>query len=257
MDVQTSRQLLGAPKYLQLREAMLAMIRDEALPPGHLLPSENELCERFGVSRGTIRRAFDDLERDGHVSRQPGRGTFVASPRMERPLAELTSFSEHIESLGMTPGAELVSYREGTDYAEGKGHFPEGELLARIVRVRTANVRPVGVHTLLLPVDLAVEAGFSARALRADPALSLYRSLSAIGIESDLARESIAARRATAQESRRLELGAHEPVLEVVRQSYGINSRPIELVRAVYRADRYDYTTWLRRPGGTDQQLKP
>ena len=248
---------MGAPKYLQLREAMLGMIRDEALAPGHLLPSETELCGRFGVSRGTIRRAFDDLERDGHVSREPGRGTFVATPRMERPLPELTSFSEHIESLGMTPGAELVSYREGTDYADGKGHFPEGESLARIVRVRTANARPVGLHTLLLPVDLATEAGVTARSLRTDPALSVYRSLSAIGIEIDLARESIAARRATAQESRRLELGAHEPVLEVARRSFGIDGRPIELVRAAYRADRYDYITWLRRPGDTGQEPSP
>lgn len=248
MDVQTSRWLAEAPKYLQVREAVLGMIRDEALSPGHLLPSETELCARFGVSRGTIRRAFDDLERDGHVSREPGRGTFVATPRMERPLPELTSFSEHIESLGLTPGAVLISYREGTDYADGEGHFPAGQPLARIVRVRTADARPVGVHTLLLPVDLAAEAGFSARALRADPALSLYRSLSAIGVEIDLARESIAARRATSQEGRLLELGAREPVLEVVRQSYGIDGRPIEQVRAVYRADRYDYITWLHRP---------
>lgn len=206
-----------------------------------------------GVSRGTIRRAFDDLTRDGHVSRESGRGTFVAAPRMERPLPELTSFSEHIESLGMKPGAELVSYRQGTDYVAGKGHFPKGQPLARIVRVRTADGRPVGVHTLLLPVDLATEAGISAHALRSDPTLSLYRRLSAIGVEIDLARESIAARRATVQESRHLELGAHEPVLEVVRQSYGINGRAIELVRAVYRADRYDYITWLRRPRGVDQ----
>ncbi len=249
MDAQTSRQLLGVPKYLQVREAVLEMIREEGLTTGSLLPSEGELCERFRVSRGTIRRAFDDLTRDGHVSRESGRGTFVAAPRMERPLPELTSFSEHIESLGMRPGAEFVSYREGADYAAGKPpHFPKGEPLARIVRVRTADGRPVGVHTLLLPVDLATEAGISARTLRADPGLSLYRRLFAIGVEIDLARESIAARRATVQEARRLELHAYEPVLEVVRQSYGINGRPIELVRAVYRADRYDYVTWLRRP---------
>lgn len=52
MDAQTSRRLLGVPKYLQVREAMVEMIREETLPPGHLLPSEGELCERFGGQQG-------------------------------------------------------------------------------------------------------------------------------------------------------------------------------------------------------------
>jgi GntR family transcriptional regulator len=255
MDVQTSVQLsAAAPKYIQLREAMIAMIKTERLAAGHLLPSEAELCERFSVSRGTIRRAFDDLERAGLVTRESGRGTFVAAQRMERPLPELTSFSEHIESLGMTPGAELVSYREGTDYAEPGTFFAPGERLARIVRVRTADGRPVGLHTLLMPVVVLREAGISGHGLRMDPTVSVYRRLAAIGIEIDLARESIAARRATSQESRRLQLGTREPVLEVVRQSYAIDGRPVEHVRAVYRADRYDYITWLRRPGATVEE---
>ncbi|PJI51733.1 hypothetical protein CTI14_54570, partial [Methylobacterium radiotolerans] len=47
-------------------------------PPDEKLPSEPELCERFGVSRITVRRAVADLEGLGIVRRQQGRGTFVA-----------------------------------------------------------------------------------------------------------------------------------------------------------------------------------
>lgn len=227
------------------------MIAANGLMPGDLLPSEQELCQRFGVSRGTIRRAFDDLERDGLVSRQPGRGTFVAAPRMERPLPELTSFTEHVESLGMTPGARLVSFRIVADDADASDHFPPGRDLARIVRVRTADDRPVGVHTLLMPAELADAAGVTARALRAEPALSVYRALTEVGVAIDLARERLAGRAPTAQEARRLALRPREPVLEIVRRTYDISGAPVELVRAVYRADRYDYVTWLRRPGST------
>ncbi len=248
MDVRTSGHLAGAPKYWILREAVQDMIRVEQLKPGDLLPTETELCGRFGVSRGTVRRAFDDLERDGLVSRQSGRGTFVAAPRMERLLPELTSFTEHVESLGMTPGARLVSYREVVDHAEAGGHFPSELPLLRIVRVRTANHRPVGLHTLLLSAEMGQAAGITASALRAEPALSVYRALAEAGVKIDLAREHLAARAPTARESHRLELRLHEPVLEIQRQTYDIEGQPIELVRAVYRADRYDYVTWLRRP---------
>jgi GntR family transcriptional regulator len=241
-----------------LREAVRDMIRDEKMKPGDLLPSEAELGERFMFSRGTVRRAFDELERDGLVSREPGRGTFVAAPRMERPLPELTSFTEHVESLGMTPGARLVSYREVTDHAEAGEHFPPGLPLVRIVRVRTADDRPVGLHTLFLPVELAQRASIAASALRAAPAQSVYRALSAVGVQIDLARERLTARPPSVQESRKLALGPREPVLEISRETYDIAGRPIELVRAVYRADRYDYVTWLRRPAsaGTDEQAR-
>ncbi len=48
------------------------------LPPGSMLPSENELMKRFGVSRTTIRRAVDRLEAEKRVVRRAGVGTFVA-----------------------------------------------------------------------------------------------------------------------------------------------------------------------------------
>lgn len=230
------------------------MIRVEQLKPGDVLPTETELCGRFGVSRGTVRRAFDELERDGLVSRQPGRGTFVAAPRMERPLPELTSFTEHVESLGMTPGARLISFREVVDHADAAGHFPSGLPLLRIVRVRTADNRPVGLHTLLLSAEMGKAAGLTARALRAEPALSVYRALAEVGVKIDLAREHLAARASTAPESQRLDLRVREPVLEIQRQTYDIEGEPIELVRAVYRADRYDYVTWLRRPVSTETE---
>jgi GntR family transcriptional regulator len=47
----------------------------------HMIPSENQLAESFGVSRMTARRALDELEREGTVERIPGKGTFVRNRR--------------------------------------------------------------------------------------------------------------------------------------------------------------------------------
>jgi GntR family transcriptional regulator len=252
MDVWTDR-IAGAPtpKYWNVRQAVEELIRVNGLRPGDRLPTEPELIERLAVSRGTVRRAFDDLEREGVVSRQAGRGTFVAERRMMRPLAELTSFTEHLRSLGLEPGAQLVSHRhtEGGD----DEHFPPATLLARIVRVRTANGEPVGVHTLYLDRDLADRIGFTRGMLRRTPGVSLYAALASAGVVIEMAREDLSARLASTRERELLNLPPNAAVLEVVRRTYDASSRPIELVRAVYRADRYDYVIWLRRESGRPQ----
>lgn len=244
------------PKYWRVREAVEQLIGSNGLRPGDRLPTEPELGAQLGVSRGTVRRAFDDLEREGVVSRQPGRGTFVSERRMLRPLSELTSFTEHLRSLGMKPGARLVSYRRAVDDG-GAGHFEQGIPLVQIVRVRTADSTPVGVHTLYLPAEIARRSGFTREVLRQTPELSLYGSLAAAGIEIDMAREDLTARNASHREQDLLGLPEHAAVLEIIRRSYDTGGRPVELVRAVYRADRYDYIIWLRRDSARAKSAEP
>lgn len=48
------------------------------LAPGARLPSEKQLCERFGVSRSVVREALSQLKSDGQVQAYQGRGVFVA-----------------------------------------------------------------------------------------------------------------------------------------------------------------------------------
>lgn len=69
----------GGPMYQQLRQDLLARIRRGEFGPGSVLPSENQLCEDYGVSVTTARRAFLELVKEGVVRRKAGVGTIVAS----------------------------------------------------------------------------------------------------------------------------------------------------------------------------------
>lgn len=79
---QLSPTLGSTPLHEQVRTLLMRDIDMGTYAEGERLPSEPELCERFGVSRITVRRAVADLEGLGLVHRQQGRGTFVA-PRRE------------------------------------------------------------------------------------------------------------------------------------------------------------------------------
>ena len=63
--------------------ALRALIKDGRYRPGDRLPSERDLIGRLGISRSSLRKAFDALEREGSIWRHVGKGTFVASQGMQ------------------------------------------------------------------------------------------------------------------------------------------------------------------------------
>ena len=97
-----------APRYL----AVLSTIRAEiaAASPNTVLPTEQVLARRFGVSRLTLRRALGLLERSGLVSRRPGRGTVVSPPKVTRVLAPLYTLEEDLRGQGIRLETRVLRY---------------------------------------------------------------------------------------------------------------------------------------------------
>ena len=88
-------------------ERVSSWIRDQietgALLENDQLPSENQLGQRFGVSRITVRRALQTLESEGLIFRRQGLGSFVADNRLHHGLEHLSDFVEDMEAAGLKP----------------------------------------------------------------------------------------------------------------------------------------------------------
>ncbi len=69
----------GTPMYLQLKEQVKTAIAGGALCPGDKMPSVRELASTLAVNPNTVARAYNDLEREGLLLTERGRGTFVAN----------------------------------------------------------------------------------------------------------------------------------------------------------------------------------
>ncbi len=243
---------LGQAKHQAVRDALVTLIRE--LPAGAGMPTERELSERFGVSRGTVRQALDRLEAEQRVHRHQGRGTFVAKPKMDH-LLELTSHSEHIRSRGMEPASRLIGVRRVPAEADIAGMLAlaEGDEILQIERVRLADGEPVAVEVLYLDArrfdDVAALLGESQ---------SLYQLLRArYGVELAWAEETIEAVVAPEREASLLGIASGGPVLLLCRQSFDPIGRPIEFVRSLYRADRFRFRTRLQPPAPTAARLPP
>ena len=83
-------------------------IRRGDLPPGSALPAQKELSSLYGVTLVTLRQALRQLEDDGLVSQQPGRGTFVAEPRVNYRLDTLRGFAEDLRAQGQTVTTQIL-----------------------------------------------------------------------------------------------------------------------------------------------------
>ena len=76
--------------------ALTGFIRDGGYSPGDRLPSERELIVSLGMSRNTLRRALEALERDGAIWRHVGKGTFVAAHGGDAGIGTLAELSQQV-----------------------------------------------------------------------------------------------------------------------------------------------------------------
>jgi len=235
---------LPTPAYLQLRQALEQAIEDGSLNPGQALPSERELAQRLTLSRMTVRRAFEELERRGLVEQRQGSGTYVRGHPLEQVLDRVLGFTDEAHGLGFRPTARLLAsgtVAAGRDVAAAL-LVPAGTQLLRIERLRGADDAPLAVQAASLAPDLAT---LSLEDLARTG--SLYRSLEAqFGIRPARARQAVGARLPTAKECRLLQIGRDVPVLELERTTYGADGRPFEFVRSAYRGDMYRMVLHLR-----------
>lgn len=81
------------PLYIQIYQALKERIEGGEWSFGAMLPSEHELSEVYGISRGTLRQVLAKLEDEGLVRRERGRGTFMAGPGVRSPASGLNNHS--------------------------------------------------------------------------------------------------------------------------------------------------------------------
>ena len=95
----------------QVREMVLAHIRDEPLRPGDRLPPERAFALAWDVSRASVRAAIAQLTDDGVLTVRQGAGTFVAPPKVERNLWDLRSLAESAREAGRELRTEVIDMR--------------------------------------------------------------------------------------------------------------------------------------------------
>jgi GntR family phosphonate transport system transcriptional regulator len=102
----------GVTLWRQIAGQIQSEITSGACKQGTRLPTEAELSVRFGVNRHTVRRALEELSRDGLVRVEQGRGSFVAEDVLDYNVEARTRFSEWIRRSNKEPSGIVRQLRE-------------------------------------------------------------------------------------------------------------------------------------------------
>jgi GntR family transcriptional regulator len=236
------------PRYRALAAALRQSILDRRYQAGSRLPTEAELAQTFGVSRGTVVRAVALLVAEGLVTRRQGSGSFVALPSLRRSASGLVSFSRAMGQLGLRAGQRVLSFREAT--RDEVRAFGAAEPSVRLERMRFVDGVPCALHCSILPQRIfdALPAEAVGSLLRGrENDFSLYAALEAAGIRFEHGEERVSGRLARAEEAELLHLETPAALIVVVRQTYDSDGRWVEATEALYPAGFYTYEVELRR----------
>jgi GntR family transcriptional regulator len=241
------------PLYARVHRGIADQIESGALRSRDRLPTERALCEKFGVSRVTIRRALQELQRDGLISAAPGRGYHVSPEHVTEPTNALVSFTAIGTERGLTVSSRVVAktIRPATiDEAEILRTAPGGAVF-ELVRVRCLNGLPIALSRSRIAHHRVIEiedVDFSTASLYE----TLERRWKIVPSRADY---SIEAARADDREASLLEVEQGSPLLvarETMYDQYGV---PTDLAETAYRGDRYRFHTTLSRAAASARPL--
>ena len=235
------------PLYAQAEAVLASDIANGTLPPGSQLPTENDLIERFAISRPTVRKAIQNLVSRGLVEILRGKGTFVTRPKIIQELTALSGFVEDMQALGRNPTARLLDQQVVTadkTVAHQLALAP-GSLVVRIRRVRLADGEPVSFDETYLPREIGEKV--ITNDLEVEPIFSLLEQKYDMPlVEAEYRLEAVAAEPLVAEA---LGVQAGSPLFLIERTSYCAGSRPVDYEKLYHRGDMIRFVTRLaRRP---------
>lgn len=233
----------GRTLYEQVIELVERIVAEQHLGPGDLLPTQSELAERAGVSLITVRRALDELERDGRVRRHQGVGTFVAHPK----IVSTPTVAGGLGNTLATPAGRsgigtnllgITRVRPSTDLAEALRRGLDEELW-QVRRQRLLGGQPIILETALIPTALAPD-------LDQQPAErlgSLYDLLaSEYGLEDDYEEQYLEVVPADADARKLLKLTPRSQVVRIRGLSVDRNGAPFDCFEQVYPAANFVFS---------------
>jgi len=226
------------PLYIQFKELLLTKIESGEWQPSHKLPSERNLCEKYGISRITVREAIKELVRDGLIKSVPGKGSFVDSKTVAAYKPN-TSFTVATQMQNRVPSSHLIN--QEIIYASyglvRELEVPLNTQVLMVHRVRFVDDEPRVIQKAFVPLS------YCAALLDHDfEQESLYQVLeSECRLIPGKVKSSFEARLADETELKMLELAPPAAVLVERSTSYLANGRPVEYCRSVYRANERFY----------------
>ncbi|MCI6159039.1 MAG: GntR family transcriptional regulator [Selenomonadaceae bacterium] len=230
-------------KYEAIAQELREKIHHGEYRSGEQLPLEKEMCDFYGVSRITIRRAVDELVKNGLVIKRRGAGTFVKSLKRSdvKELSEpgqFLGFAATYADKKVTTKVLRFAIVHPDKMTAGKLRLSEEDFVYDIVRVRSVDGEPIVVEYTKMPIERIPRVKHSVLEH------SIYRYIEEdLGLKIQSAHRIVRAVMPTELEKEELHIEGVLPLLEVTQTAFLDDGRPFEYSISRHRGDKSDFRT--------------
>jgi GntR family transcriptional regulator len=239
----TSEQQI--PKYYQISQEIIGLIESGKLTPGAKAPSENEIIEQYKVSNTTARKALQELEKNGVVSRVKGKGTFVLEPHIERSVTRILSFTKNMINEGRKPSTKLVSLHlfepEFSLSVNNRRYLLQGPL-CKIQRLRFGDDIPILFETRYISLKFCPDIH------KLDLETSLYEIYEKVyGLQLHEIKQELSATMLDKPCMKQFGLEKPIPAFKVDGVTFCGKELILEMEESIYRGDIYSFNVTAKR----------
>lgn len=238
----------GTPLHKQISDWLKQEIESGALGEDEKLPSENELTQKFDVSRVTVRRALQTLENEQLIYRCQGLGSFVTDQRTHQSFSILNDFTEELAGSGMKASSKVLSFNhediEDRNELLSYLDIDSKQVALKIERVRLGDGQPIAFDVTWMPMFYGqliegynLEEATIFNILEDEFDIPIKRGC--YRIEATIADKTLA---------NHLNVEANTPLLQINRISYTIGDKPVYFQKRYYRNDKMVFELMAERP---------
>lgn len=228
------------PAYVKVYNAIKREIIEGEYTVGELIPIEPELEKKFSVSRTTVRRAVELLSHEGFVQTKQGRGTIVLDYKTKQDIrtGAVTTLFDTLTKSGhkVYPKTTYVDVVVAHANLANELEISEGDKVARIQRIQTADGKPFAILKDYIPYSLAPGIENTK-----DPIVSLFDFLEVnfnIVIDSTYVR--ISAKNADFTEAEMLQIPIGTALVYFIRTCFDASGRAVCSNRSSTVGDKYE-----------------
>jgi GntR family transcriptional regulator len=224
------------PLYYQVSQILRHEIETGKYSPGDYIPTEQELRNRFDVSRDTIRQALSDLIYQGLLERRRTKGTVVSKRHVEAILKDLASFTTEVMDRKLTLVTKILNFRQiqCPDNVCDQLNLSKSDIVTEMERLRFVDDEPVAVEKWYAPIKIFP--GLS-RGMFKESGLeqsTYYVLMRQYNIKITRAVDTVSAVDLEARDARLIKQPTGAPVLLRTRISYSDDRTPVTYGSGLY-----------------------
>ena len=231
----------NVPLYSQLKNLIIQKIESGEYPVESKIPSEQELCEQYDISRPTVRQAVSELTNNGYLYKEKGKGTYVAKTKSKVDIKNFTGFTDSILDNQDPSQHDILSIRavkrnevSCVEVAFGTQNYSQQQEYAEIKFITVDKNSVLSLNTSYIPLGLFPEIIDDIKAKK--PSYDIMRGkypLLPVRTKSSL--EVIYTDQSEAQY---LQVQPGHPLIKIENLLYSKSGQPVEFIIAKYRADK-------------------